>query len=179
MHAGVTGASQQVLNQTGIKGLVAQINPSFTWLTVLFLSGKEQSSHTGTLLQLALPDFDIFWRTPLCARTGIFVLNAPQGTPLSTICQTGALNSYKLEDPKQLVTASRTHRLEDLEQHLPPYFRTALRWFNFEFSFFCSIRKSSFFRLPHSPLALLSISLLNTQIKSISVIFHISYAIIH
>lgn len=51
-----------VPNLTEIKGLVAQepgqINPDSPG-SLLFLSGKEQSSHTRTLLRLAPMDFDI------------------------------------------------------------------------------------------------------------------------
>lgn len=65
----------------------------------------------------------------------MFVFDTAQGAPLLTICPTGTLNSYELEDPEQVVAAIRTRGLDDAEQHLPPCFRTALCWFNFQFFF--------------------------------------------
>ena len=98
-------------------------------------------------------------RTSSCARTRTFVLNAP----LPASCPTGALSSP--------AAVSCTHQLYDQKQRFPLYCKTATCWFNFLILFLCTKRKSSFFRrLPHSPLALLSVSLLNIQIKSISVI---------
>lgn len=85
----------------------------------------------------------------------MFVFDTAQGAPLLTICPTGTLNSYELEDPEQVVAAIRTRGLDDAEQHLPPVSEPPFAGLIFS-SFFCIIRKSSFFRPPHSP-ALLSI----------------------
>lgn len=63
--------------------------PRLTRLTVLFLSGKEQSSHTRTLLRLAPMDFDIFGGPPVCQDRDICVLHSPGSSSFDDLSNWG------------------------------------------------------------------------------------------